>query len=263
MADLAQWIAQSPMSDPADYAAMLMRLPDRIDEMSRIVQGVLVHSDWLHAYGRDPLADGASRETLPAAERLRRIFAMDPRPLDLPRPPDKRSPATCRDFALLLCSILRAKGIPGRLRCGFAAYLGGAWEDHWLCEYLIAPDEKWRLADAQIDEVLKGLLGVAFAPSNAPRNMFLTAGQAWLRCRQGALEPHRFGHGATTGLRFIQVNVARDHYALNNRETSPWDDWRAAKEPPPALTEEEGFRFDALATSPEQPLVEIRPYWTA
>ena len=263
MTNLARWLIQSPMSDPAEYAATLAKLPDGIAEMSRIIQGVLVHSDWLPAYGLDHAGPAVSRETLAVADRLRRIFAIDPRPLDLPRPPVKRSPATCRDFALLLCSFLRAKNIPARLRCGFAAYLGGAWEDHWLCEYSNAPGEAWRLADPQIDDVLKALLPIEFTPPDVPGDMFLTAGQAWLGCRAGALDPDRFGHGATTGWRFIAVNVARDHYALNDRETSPWDDWRSAPATAPELTEDEGVWLDAVAASPEQGHVAMAPYWAA
>ena len=38
----------------------------------------------------------------------------------------------------------------------------------------------------------------------------------------------RFGHGQTKGLWFMKVDLIRDFYALNNRETSAWDRWRDA-----------------------------------
>jgi hypothetical protein len=263
MADLARWTAHSAMSDPAEYAQALARLPGGVGAMSRIVQGVLVHSDWLPAYGLEEGGKAISRRTLPVAERLGDIFERDARPLDERRPPAKRSPATCRDFALMFCSFLRANDVAARLRCGFAAYLGGAWEDHWVCEYRAAPTEDWQLADPQIDDVLKTLLRVPFAPPHVPRGLFLTAGEAWLGCRAGKLDPARFGHGATKGLRFMQVNVVRDHYALNNRETSPWDDWRTAAGQRLAPGEAESLRLDAVAAAPEQPIVEMAPYWLA
>ncbi|WP_456781864.1 transglutaminase domain-containing protein [Bradyrhizobium sp. USDA 3315] len=30
--------------------------------------------------------------------------------------------ATCRDFSLMLCSVLRHHGVPARIRCGFGRY---------------------------------------------------------------------------------------------------------------------------------------------
>jgi hypothetical protein len=37
-----------------------------------------------------------------------------------------------RDFALMMCAFLRAKGTAARVRCGFASYFGEGWEDHWV-----------------------------------------------------------------------------------------------------------------------------------
>jgi hypothetical protein len=261
MVDLARWIAQSSMSDPGGYASQLARLPDDAALLSRVVQGVLIHLDWLSAYGLDDETKAFSRETLGAAAPLTDIFERDPQPLDVQRPAGQRSPATCRDFALMLTSLFRVKKIPARLRCGFAAYLSETWEDHWVCEYLAAPTGHWRLADAQIDEVLKRRLGIRFVPWDAPRDLFLTAGEAWLACRAGKHDPRRFGHGATKGWRFIQVNVMRDHYALNGAETSPWDQWRAATGAQPDPTEAESVLIDAIAATPDQSLIEIAPYW--
>ena len=92
--------------------------------------------------------------------------------------------------------------------------------------------ERWighsAMSDCQIDEVLKEKCEIAFDPTDVPRHAFMTTGQAWTACRTGKCDPDRFGHGVTKGLWFVKVNVVRDHYALNNRETSPWDSWRSA-----------------------------------
>jgi hypothetical protein len=50
---------------------------------------------------------------------------------------------------------------------------------------------------------------------------------------------------------------------LNNRETSPWDDWRTAAGQRLAPGEAESLRLDAVAAAPEQPIVEMAPYWLA
>jgi len=264
MESFERWIGHSRMSDPAGYAALVADLPPKVGVLNNIVQGVLVHSDWLSVYGMgESRSDPGSRTTLPVAERLARILERDARALDVKRSPAGRSVGTCRDFALLLCSLLRVTGAPSRLRCGFAAYLGDGWEDHWVCEYWDRQASGWRLSDPQIDEVLRAKLRIAFDPTDVPRRSFMTAGQVWMNCRAGGSDPDRFGHGETTGLWFVKVNVVRDHYVLNNRETSAWDTWRAAPEPMRVVDDHEISLVDNIATCPEQPLIEIDPDWLA
>jgi hypothetical protein len=43
-----------------------------------------------------------------------------------------------------------------------------------------------------------------------PRTAFVTGIEAWKRCRTAAIDPAQLGHGATTGLFFACVNLARD-----------------------------------------------------
>ena len=57
---------------------------------------------------------------------------------------------TCRSQAILLASILKAKGIPARARSGFAEYIhyDGICYDHWITEYFDEKENRWRLVDA-------------------------------------------------------------------------------------------------------------------
>jgi hypothetical protein len=262
MIGVERWTGHSRMSDPAIYADSVAALPSDVSALNRVVQGLLVHSDWLGAYDVDESQLRAnSRNTLPVADRLADILEADPRPLHAPRSPQRRSAGTCRDFSLMMCSFLRAKGVPSRIRCGFASYFRDGWEDHWVCEFWDSEAQMWRLGDAQIDEVLRAKLRIKFDPANVPRTSFLTAGEAWLACRAGHSDPQRFGHGQATGYWFLNVNVVRDHYALNGRETSAWDEWRAM---PPAgrlVKDRDIALLDRLAAEPEIALTEIRPDW--
>ena len=251
------------MSDPAERRVLIQRLPGQVDALCRVIQGLLVHCDWLASYGLSEDPNLRDRRTLPLAERLRRVLEIDPSPLDRARPPASRSLATCRDFALMLVSFLRTKMVPARLRCGFAGYLGPGWEDHWVCEYWDARAGAWRLADPQIDEILRTELGIGFDPSDVPRSAFLTAGEAWRRVRAGELEAGRFGHGQTRGLWFMRINVARDHLALNGVEVSPWDDWRQATGKQRLANEADNAAFDLIAASAGRALWARSPEWTA
>ena len=82
-----------------------------------------------------------------------------------------------------------------------------------------------------------------------------------MECRAGQFDPRRFGHGEATGLWFLKVNVVRDHYALNGRETSAWDDWRATSPAGRLVKDRDIALLDCLAAQPEIALTEVRPDW--
>jgi hypothetical protein len=261
MPNVNRWTVHSPMSDSAGHAAVIAALPSSIGALNSIIQGILIHAESLAAYGLDDAAGSFSRTTLPIAERLDWIFEKDARHLLIQRLPGKRAVGTCRDFALMLCSFLRSKGVPARVRCGFAAYFINPWEDHWVCEYWDEQCQRWCLSDPQIDGWHKERFQIEFDPTDVPRQAFVTAGQAWLDCRAARSDPHHFGQGKVTGLWFIKVNVFRDHYVLNNRETSVWDSWRTAPLAKRVIGAHEVPLLDDLAARPEQPLVETVPDW--
>jgi hypothetical protein len=102
------------MSDPAAHIGIVAGLPSDVGTLNRIIQGLLVHSDWLGAYGLDGGDHrGVSRDTLPVADRLDEILANSSKNLEDPRSPGKRSVATCRDFPLC-CVPFCAARIPRR-----------------------------------------------------------------------------------------------------------------------------------------------------
>ena len=243
-----------PTSDPGDQAAALSALPDDLSALLEALQGLLLHVDELQLYGLSPCqAAGLSRETLPVAERVRRILDGDRAPLTKQRLPAKRQPATCRDFALLLTACFREKGLAARVRCGFADYFApGAYEDHWVCEYWDETGGGWRLADAQLDAEHRAHFGIDFDPAQLPDGAFLNAGQAWQACRQGRKEAACFRHGAAVGAPMLLTNLARDRLALAKRETSAWDGWRAALPWKEGLDEVLLGEGDALADAIER-----------
>lgn len=263
--DPGRWLHQTRMTDPGPEASMLDGLPSALNAVCRIVQGVLIHLEWVGAYGlseRDFAR--ASRDTLSLSDRLRRLADADPRPLAIPRMATARSPGTCRDYALMLCGLLRHHGIPARVRCGFAAYFReGHWEDHWICEAWAGAERRWRRIDAQLDDVLGERLGITFDPTDLPSNVFMSAGDAWRRCRSGGEDPEMFGHGPTCGMWFMRVNVMRDHLVLNGAEVSAWDTWRNATAAHHVLLNDDVSVADDIVTNPAQAMRMMAPPWGA
>lgn len=251
---LSFYASHSPMSDPGEAGALLEPLTGDPAALSRVIQGLAIYD----VVARDFYGFEAPQDRLgeihlrPIAGRLARIVELDEQPLQFARPPERRALGRCNSFALLLVSMLRAKGTPARVRCGFAAYFNPPnFEDHWVCEYWDARERRWRLADSQIDEVWRRRLNIRVDTLALPPTQFLTAGEAWRRCRGG--EPaERFGisFAGLRGLWFVAGGLVRDMAALNKMEMSPWDVWGAQ---PRAGEEIDLTFFDELAALTRDP----------
>jgi hypothetical protein len=215
------------MTSPGDHAQAFAGLPGEISSLTPIVQGLLLHEHLAPVYA-ETLTDERRRQvhTRPTSEILDHLLAQDGLPLTAARPVETRHIGNCRHFSLLSVAMLRDKGVPARARCGFGAYFDPEhYVDHWVCEYWNAEQERWILADAQIDETQQAIFHTDFDLMDVPRDKFLIAGDAWTKCRAGEADPDKFGIMDMHGLWFIAGNVLRDFAALNNMEMLPWDVW--------------------------------------
>jgi hypothetical protein len=225
---LEYYTTQGPMTDPGKYAALYEGLPDDVAGLVKAVQGALLHVFWARAYGVELNEEKASSVGIRTLEgKLAAMEKLDSRQIAQPRTPDKRLVGNCRDYSLLLCSLLRHKGVPARPRCGFASYFQpGVYMDHWICEYWNAREERWVRVDAQLDSVQVAALGIEFNPLDLPEGKFLTGGEAWALCRAGKLDPDKCGFfdpPDLKGMWFIRGDMVRDFMALNKVEILPWD----------------------------------------
>jgi len=118
----------------------LKALPDDVGALCEFIHGLVIHEGWVSHYGVELRQSWLSELRLKRKKKgMSRILELNPGPLDVPRPPAERLIGWCRDFTVLLCSILQAKGIPARARVGSDAYLGldaPKFGDHWVCEYV-------------------------------------------------------------------------------------------------------------------------------
>jgi len=200
-------------------------------QVAATVQNLLLHP--VAANKRKvPLPDEVKDD--PPARTVRRLLSRllvrDGRPLSRPREPTARCFGTCRDHALLACSLFREQCVPARLRVGFATYLEPDFlEDHWVCEYWRAGS--WRLLDAEIDLPSAAGLGIDFDPTDVPADRFLRSGEAWRRVAAGELPAARLGVSSSgiAGAWFAAGSVFRDMAVLTGREELlPWDYWGQA-----------------------------------
>ena len=253
---LSFYSTQSPFSDPGEFGYLYQDFPDSIEQLCEIVHGLIVNPcDTEKLYGFSITDEQYTNEVNlhNIKDILEKIVSDNPSPLTVSRVPEKRLAGLCRHFALLLVSILRYKGIPARVRCGFETYYKeGVPLDHWVAEYWDKEQKAWQLVDPEIgDEEIKASNMIATL-INIPEGEYLTAGEVWQLCRTGKADPDQF-QAPVPGVKgwwFIRANVLKDFYALNKIELVPWDYTEFADKQFGNLSElnsEEIELFDCLA----------------
>ena len=254
---LALYSQPAAMTAAGRYAPLLENLPGDIPSLAAIAHGLLIHEHMAHGYGVTlTREDRSSVHIRPVEQMLTQVLARDSRPLQIARPPADRLPVNCRHFTVLMTAMLRAHGTPARARCGFGGYFGtGKFEDHWVCEYWNAAQQRWVLVDAQVDKRQRDWFNVDFDVTDVPRDRFLTGGRAWTRYRSGTADPAMFGLTMTNeaGVWWIAANLMRDAAALRTIEVLPWDCWGAMPGPEDEINSELTLLFDHLAALTETP----------
>lgn len=125
---------------------------------------------------------------------------------------------TCRGQAILLASILKAKGYSARVRSGFATYIhdDGVNYDHWITEYYDNDKDRWVLVDAD-----EHGFGHEFDINDIPRDKFIFGAEAYLGMRGGKYKTEEIYYDsdpATLGLKASIRGLFYDFHSLMNDE---------------------------------------------
>ena len=247
------FVDKNEFTDPVRFLPILESIPNNIHDICSFTQNLLIHIYWLEKYNCHMESSLKLEEVQLRyiSEILELANSKSKQGLIEIRKPNERVASICRDFSLMVCTVLRAKGVPARLRCGFATYLNkDHFEDHWVCEYWNIKQSKWLMIDAQLDQVHLDILKIDFDPCEVPSDKFLFAGKAWELCRTGKEESEKFGIKGMNGLPFIKGNIIRDLFALAKIEMLAWDTgWGILKEYiSPIASNEETELLDKLAS---------------
>jgi hypothetical protein len=251
---IAHYRQHSVVTDPGPYAELLRELPRDVGQLIEIVGGMFIH------FKRDVVEKGLPleqhRRSEVDARFVRRILehtlALDPRPLDQPRPFGRRYLGTCRDAGVLLCSILRTLGIPARVRYYFAPLL---WQrhrpltDHILVEYWQESEQRWRYADSRLYKAVRDQHEFGLDPTDIPDELLITSAQAWLssqKRRRVAFDISGYAFDPAHGLWKARNIFMYDLASLTGWEPLLWDAWGYMLHTRPYVRPKGWFQFRNL-----------------
>jgi hypothetical protein len=172
-------------TNPGEYEPMYANLPDSLTEICKLIKSQLIHPITDLPKYRDLIPQNRSYEDL-KYPTVRTILAglktYNPDGLIIDRKPADRLVVSCRYHAILLASILKHRGIPARVRYGFALYLYPEYHIyHVVCEVWNSNEKRWMLIDPDLQTIY-------LSPQQ-----FEFAGDAWTKNQQGKLDPMTYG----------------------------------------------------------------------
>ena len=271
MTTCASYTTHSRVTDPGAMAYLFADLPTDIPALRRVASGLVTHyrADDLEALGipKERVQEINTRNVEPM---LRRIIELDERPLRAECPKQRRLIGCCRDFTVLLVSMLRHLGIPARSRVGFASYFVKDWLlDHEVAEVWDEREKRWRLIEAQMPDSFTDPTDDAVLDAmDVPRDRFQVGGEAWARCRAEEADPKRYVVDpwlevpVTRGWLQLRHNLVQDLAALNKQEMILWDTWGILDDNPIPEDQADGLDRIADLTRQDDPsLAEIEAHY--
>ena len=202
-------------------------LPDTPAELMKIVRWCVVSDLSLTGLHGLPVPERDDPQIRPASTMSRASSSWIHRRSRCIVRSQKRFLGNCRHFATLTCALFRYKGIPTRVRAGFAGYFQpDTWADHWIIEYWRASEERWGRVDPQYSDRFFSTMHAGATSESLAQSMYWSGGEAWARCRRGELDPDRCNMGGDNwGIGEVRGSVLYDLAALNQDEMLPWDVW--------------------------------------
>ena len=264
-ANLDFYRQQSCFTELGQHSELFSDLPSDVSELCRIVRGLYIH----YRSGQLPDESKPRLEEVNArylSRILDNVIALDNRKLEIQRPIQKRFIGCCRDASLLLCSMLRSKGIPARIRVGFATYIPSRepflYTDHVVTEYWNDSSQSWHMVDAEQDEQLIIKNKINFDVQNIPRDKFITGAKAWQIGRENEDLWNTFGiDDFIKGRWFVASYIMRDFAALNRDEILLWDSWGLMKSMD-NLSDDDLALLDKVASLTASPQVDVETIQT-
>src|ERR1035437_4870766 len=201
----------SSFTDPGEYAYFYKNLPDSLPELCSLIKSQFIHPFAELPQYRDQIREERwnEMEKYPTAKSiLAGLLSYDSRGFVKDRKPQDKLVLGCREYAIILASVLKYRGIPVRVRCGHATYLvPGFHVSHTVCEVWNKKDKRWMLVDP----------GTGMIDFN--RDKFDFSNEAWLKMQKGEIDPNLYmAPPNTSGLVSIVGTISPDLLSILGTE---------------------------------------------
>jgi hypothetical protein len=155
---LDKHIEFSQYTDPGELGYLYDDLPESIEELCNLIKKQLVHPFDINKFGDKIPGDRVYEDrAIPSvSQMLAELLTRDKNGLLPTRQPEDRLVVACVHHSLLLASILRYRGIPIRIRAGYAKYIGddnNVRVSHVVCEVWDNERNVWFLVDPDRNKV--------------------------------------------------------------------------------------------------------------
>ncbi len=203
----------SSFTDPGEYEYLYKNLPNSLPELCSLIKSQFIHVyEELPKY-HDQIPKERWNESLtmyPTVQSiLKGLLSYDSRGLVKDRKVENRLVLACREYAMLLASILKYRGIPARVRCGFATYLNpGSYTSHIICEVWNKNENRWMLVDPSKDMVDFG------------REKFEFGNDAWLKMQNNEIDLKLYSMMGQPGLVIITIALCHDLASILGKRIS-------------------------------------------
>lgn len=214
------------------YKEYYKSLPDDMEELTDLILFQTIHRKELRRSRKEQLEQGKSHDhiseeypwceyishddiLLTAPAITAELFRKDIRGFTKNREIKNKVVITCRYVAVLLASVLKAKGIPCRVRSGFASYFtnDGRCFDHWIIEYYNESENRWITCDPDQNSGKDHI--------DMPHKNFSWIAEVWLNVRSGKDDINKYVHGSSfQGLNMLAYTLFFDFHALMGDEIS-------------------------------------------
>jgi formylglycine-generating enzyme required for sulfatase activity len=193
----------SSYTDPGENRYLYKNLPDSLPELCSLIKSQFIHPfSELPNYSKQiPKERWNELVNYPTVKSiLKGLVTYDSRGLVKDRKPEDRLVLGCREYAIILASVLKYRGIPARARYGNATYIIPEFHgNHVICEVWNEKDKRWMLVDP-------GLNMIDFS-----REKFDFSNETWLKFQKKEIDPNLFGlPGIDSGMVSIISKVCSD-----------------------------------------------------
>ena len=200
----------SEFTDPGEYAYLYENLPDSLTELCHLIKAQIIHpwSDLSKYRELIPKERSTEDYKYPTVKSiLEGLLSYNSHGLVKDRKPEDRLLLTCRYNSILLVSILKYRGIPVRVRYGFAPYLDpGYHAGHVICEVWNINENRWMLVDPSMNMI------------DLRRDMFDFSNDVWDKLMKKEIDPAKYGVMGLTGESIIVSALNLDMASLLGTE---------------------------------------------